>query len=214
MRFILFFLLLVSFSLEGIENSPATLYFHPRSSCSWRIKLALDYKGIPYEIITTDVREESDEYRQINPMKKVPSLTIDGKTLSQTVAILEYLEETKPEYPPLLPNAPYERSLVRQIVQIVASDIQPLQNGGVLRELESAKPWAQYWINRGFVGLEEMLKDTAGTYAVGDTITMADVFLLPQFRNARKYEVNLEPFPTIRKLEKTLEALDAFHVPL
>jgi maleylacetoacetate isomerase len=196
--------------LEGKEEDTATLYFSPASSCSWRVKFALDFKKIPYRIVETDVNKQGEEYRKINPMKKVPSLKIDGNILSQTVAIIEYLEETRPEPPRLLPANPYERSLVRQIMQIIASDIQPLQNGAVIEKFDDRELWARFWITRGFIGLEEILHMTSGTYAIGNMITAADVFLLPQIRNAHKYGVDFTPFPTLRKVEQNLECCDLF----
>jgi len=201
-------LLLMTFSVSSEESQ---LYSTWRSSCSWRVRIALQLKGIPYDYISLDSVTSDEDYQKLNPLGKVPTLCIDHHVISQSIAILEYLEETRP-FPSLLPKDPYERSQVRQIVQMIGSDIQPLQNSAVLKlfpEGESLQ-WAQHWIHKGLKGVEQMLEETAGIYCVGDEVSMADLFLIPQVGNAHRYEVDLAPFPNICRIEKRLQKHSAF----
>lgn len=186
------------------EEKEALLYYSDSSSSSKRVKWAMNYKNIAYQLVDVSPLSESEEYRKINPMKKVPALYIDGRTLSQSVAILEYLEDTRPQRP-LLPSDPYQKTIVRQLVQMIACDIQPLQNGAVLLHVDNGREWARFWIERGFKGVEVFLSQHAGTYSVGDTLTMADFFLYPQILNARKYGVDLEQYPNIFRIGKLLD---------
>ncbi|XP_008118323.1 maleylacetoacetate isomerase isoform X3 [Anolis carolinensis] len=143
-------------------------------------------------------------------MKQVPALKIDGVTLSQSLAIIEYLEETRPN-PRILPQDPKKRAQVRMISEHIASGIQPLQNLSVLQQMGDKKvDWAQRSISSGFEALERILQETAGRYCVGDEVTMADLCLVPQVYNADRYQVDLTPYPTIRRINKALLELEAF----
>ncbi|XP_064148870.1 maleylacetoacetate isomerase isoform X8 [Loxodonta africana] len=155
----------------------------------------------------------SEEFQALNPMKQVPALKIDGLTISQSLAIIEYLEETRPT-PRLLPQNPKQRATVRMISDLVASGIQPLQNLSVLKQVgqESGLAWAQKVINTGFNALEKILQSTAGKYCVGDEVSMADLCLVPQVANAERYKVEVTLYPTISRINKTLLALEAFQV--
>ncbi|KAG1935866.1 maleylacetoacetate isomerase [Pimephales promelas] len=145
-------------------------------------------------------------------MQQVPAVTIDGITLSQSLAIIQYIEETRPQ-PRLLPADPKQRAHVRIICDIIASGIQPLQNLYVIQKIGAEKvPWAQHFINRGFEALEPILKQTAGKYCVGDEISMADICLVPQVYNAERFKVDMSQFPTIIRLNQTLIEIDAFKV--
>nr|XP_016938200.1 probable maleylacetoacetate isomerase 1 [Drosophila suzukii]XP_036672949.1 probable maleylacetoacetate isomerase 1 [Drosophila suzukii] len=198
-------------------NSKPLLYSLWSSSCSWRVRIALAIKNIDYEIKPTSLtRTENDhaytdEYRKVNPMQKVPSLKIDGHTLCDSVAIMHYLEETRPQ-PALLPQDPVKRAKVREIVELICSGIQPLQNIAVLDHIgkDQGLKWAQHWINHGFQGLEKILSQSAGQFCVGDELTMADLCLVPQVRNARRYKVDLSPYPTIVRLSQELQLLNFF----
>ncbi|XP_077906729.1 maleylacetoacetate isomerase isoform X3 [Ictidomys tridecemlineatus] len=156
------------------ESGKPILYSYFRSSCSWRVRIALALKGIDYEIMPIHLTKDggqqfSEEFQALNPMKQVPALKIDGVTIGQSLAIIEYLEETRPT-PPLLPQDPKKRASVRMISDLIAAGIQPLQNLSVLKEVgqENQLPWAQKAIISGFDALERILQSTAGKYCVGD----------------------------------------------
>ncbi|KAH8417385.1 hypothetical protein KR222_009955, partial [Zaprionus bogoriensis] len=201
-----------SSSAAGGDALPVLFSFY-NSSCSWRVRIALGLKRIQYTTTPISLFEEdathcyTDEYRKINPMQQVPALYIDGHTLCDSVAIMQYLEETRSQYP-LLPEDPVKRAKVREIVQIICSGIQPLQNVGVLKYLPKGEglPWARQWINHGFQGLEKVLSESAGKYCVGDEFSMADCCLVPQVYNARRYAVNLDPYPTIVRIDQELQS--------
>ncbi|KAM4624874.1 maleylacetoacetate isomerase isoform 3-T3 [Polymixia lowei] len=145
-------------------------------------------------------------------MQQVPAVEIDGITLSQSLAVIQYIEETRPG-PRLLPTDPKRRAQVRMICDLIASGIQPLQNLYVIQKIGAEKvQWAQHFIERGFQALEPILKETAGTYCVGDEISMADICLVPQVYNAERFKVDVGQYPTIRRLNQTLQEIEAFKV--
>ncbi|XP_047650880.1 maleylacetoacetate isomerase isoform X2 [Phacochoerus africanus] len=177
------------------------LYSYFRSSCSWRVRIALALKNIDYEIVTINLIKDggqqfSKEFQALNPMKQVPALKIDGITLSQSLAIIEYLEETRPT-PRLLPQDPKKRAQVRMISDLLASGIQPLQNLSVLNQVgkENQLTWAQRVIAPGFNALEQILQSTAGKYCMGDEVSMADLCLVPQVANAERGGISLRGHP-------------------
>uniref|UniRef100_A0A5F9CQP4 maleylacetoacetate isomerase n=1 Tax=Oryctolagus cuniculus TaxID=9986 RepID=A0A5F9CQP4_RABIT len=174
-----------------MQAAKPILYSYFRSSCSWRVRIALVLKGINYETVPID-------------------LIKDG---GQQLAIIEYLEETRPT-PRLLPQDPKKRASVRMISDLIAGGIQPLQNLSVLKQVgeQNQLPWAQKVISSGFKALEQILQSTAGKYCVGDEVSMADLCLVPQVANAERYKVDLSPYPTINRINKTLLALEAFQV--
>ncbi|KGL78417.1 Maleylacetoacetate isomerase, partial [Tinamus guttatus] len=193
------------------------LYSYFRSSCSWRVRIALALKGIAYNQVPVNLlkdggQQHSAEYKILNPMQQVPALKIDGITLSQSLAIIHYLEETRPS-PRLLPQDPKKRAQVRMISDHIVSGIQPLQNVSVLERVGEKKlEWAQHYIKSGFQALEQILQHTAGRYCVGDEVSMADLCLVPQVFNAERYKVDLAPYPTIIRINKALLELEAFQV--
>ncbi|XP_062125252.1 probable maleylacetoacetate isomerase 2 [Drosophila sulfurigaster albostrigata] len=201
------------FSSSHCKNEKPILYSYCLSSCSWRVRIALGLKNISYDLkptslLKTDaVHSYTPEYRELNPMQQVPVLQIDGQTLCDSVAIMHYLEETR-QHTSILPQNPQGRAKVREIVEIICSAIQPLQNRLVLAHLgkEKSIEWAQHWITRGFIGLETVLSSSSGRYCVGDEISMADCCLVPQVFNARRYHVNLDPYPTILRINANLES--------
>ncbi|XP_036887573.1 maleylacetoacetate isomerase-like isoform X3 [Sturnira hondurensis] len=174
------------------EYGKPILYSYFRSSCAWRVRIALALKSIDYEILPVDLTKDgghqfSEEFQALNPMKQVPALKIDGITISQSLAIIEYLEETRPT-PPLLPQDPKKRVFVRMISDLITSGIQPLQNLSVLKQVgqENQLIWAQKAITSGFNALEQILQRTAGKYCMGDEVSMADLCLVPQVENAKR----------------------------
>ncbi|XP_056915213.1 maleylacetoacetate isomerase isoform X3 [Takifugu flavidus] len=154
----------------------------------------------------------TEQYKTLNPMQQVPAVEIDGITLSQSLAVIQYIDETRPG-PRLLPADPKKRAQVRMISDLIASGIQPLQNLYVIQKMGAEKmQWAQHFIDRGFRALEPILKETSGTYCVDDEISMADICLVPQVYNAERFKVDLEKYPTIKRLNQTLREIEAFRV--
>lgn len=200
--------------------SKPRLYTYFRSSSAWRVRLALAVKGVEYDAVPVNLlkgEQLSADYADVNPLRAVPALVIDGQTLTESTAIIEYLEETRPS-PPLLPNDPIGRAHTRRLAQIVVSDIQPVQNLRVLKKLDAdhqvgadgKQAWARHWIAEGFVAFEKVLEQTSGRFSVGDDVTLADLCLLPQVYNARRFGVALDPFPLLSAIESRLAELPAF----
>jgi len=198
------------------------LFTYFRSSAAYRVRIALALKGIDHEAVYVHLRrgdQRAADYAAINPMRLVPTL-IDGPTiLTQSMAILEYLEETRPE-PPLLPDDPAERARVRAFAQTVVADIHPLNNLRVLKYLkdefrigeERRDRWYTHWVTQGFAALERTLarQPRQGRFCYGDAPGMADVCLVPQIHNARRFNVDLSPYPTLVAIEEACLALPAF----
>ncbi|XP_024293134.1 maleylacetoacetate isomerase isoform X2 [Oncorhynchus tshawytscha] len=193
------------------------LHGYFRSSCSWRVRIAFALKGIefdqvPVNLIKDGGQQLTDQYKALNSMQQVPAVQIDGITLSQSLAVIQYIEETRPG-PRLLPTDPKKRAQVRMISDLIASGIQPVQNLYVLQKIGAEKlQWAQHFIQRGFEALEPILKETASKYCVGDEISMADICLVPQVYNAERFKVDVDQFPTIKRLNQTLMKVEAFKV--
>jgi len=195
-------------------NMTIVLYTYFRSSAAARVRIALELKNIKYEcrfINLLNKENLTDEYSHMNPNKRIPLLVVNGQVLSQSVAILEFLEESFPEIP-LLPKGTLERAKVRRIVEIINADIHPVQNLSVLQSLPESErsAWGRRWITRGFEVLEKELTESAGKYCFGDTVTLADVVLVPQVVNARRFKVDMDLFPVIRRIDENLDVLDAF----
>ncbi|KAJ2766725.1 Glutathione S-transferase zeta-1 [Coemansia nantahalensis] len=195
-------------------SSKPVLYTYFRSSSAARVRIALNYKGIDFESRPVNlVKGEhlAEEYARQNPASLVPLIVIDGHTLAQSVAILEYLEETRPDKP-LLPRDPAARAQVRAIVGAICSDTQPLQNLRVLKTLpeDQRATHAHNVIARGLAVVEKMLEASAGTFCVGDEVSMADCCLIPQVMNARRFGVDLSRYPHIQAIDGRASALEAF----
>ncbi|GAA6096553.1 maleylacetoacetate isomerase isoform X3 [Tachysurus ichikawai] len=193
------------------------LHGYFRSSCSWRVRIAFALKGIEYDqepvnLVKDGGQQLTEQYKTVNPMQQVPAVTIDGITLSQSLAIIQYIDETRPR-PPFLPADLQQRAQVRMISDLIASGIQPLQNIYVIQKVGEEKvQWAQHFINKGFKALESILKQTSGTYCVGNEISMADICLVPQVYNAERFKVDLDQYPTIKRINQTLMKLEAFKI--
>ncbi|CEO99226.1 Maleylacetoacetate isomerase [Plasmodiophora brassicae] len=188
------------------------LFSYWRSSCSYRVRIALALKSIPYEYVAVNLVQgcQNDETVMDSPMHQVPVLQIDDRNLHESLAIVEYLEETRPAHP-LLPTDPYLRSVARRQALMIVADIQPIQNLRVLRkQTGDAKEWATFWIENGFQALEKEVSKTAGKYCIGDNVTIADVCLIPQVYNARRFSIDMSKYPTLLRVATALEGLPAF----
>ena len=200
------------------------LYGYFRSSATYRVRIALGLKGIAWERVPVDLRapvnaQHTDEFRSLNPHGLIPVLVEGGRIHRQSLAIIEYLEETHPQ-PPLLPSAPAARAEVRALALAVACDIHPLNNLRVLNYLRTelghdenaVNAWYAHWIAAGFAPLECDAHRLSGDgrHMYGNTVTLADVCIVPQMANARRYKCDLEPYPTLRAVCAHLESLPAF----
>lgn len=197
------------------------LYGYFRSSAAYRVRIALNLKGLAYQYRAVNLlqgEQRSAEYLAINPHGLVPLLDDGGVRIAQSLAICEYLDEAYPDSPRLLPADPALRAQARSIALAIAADIHPLQNPRVGKYLqaefgvgeEGKTEWIRHWIRTGLAALERQLAESAGRYAVGDAPTLADVCLLPQVFSARRFGVDLAPYPTIVRITEALEALPAF----
>jgi maleylacetoacetate isomerase len=197
------------------------LYTYWRSSAAYRVRIALHWKGLPFETVSKHLgkgEQRGADYLGVNPQGFVPALEAGGDVLGQSLAIVEYLDEIRPS-PPLLPPDPIGRARVRSMALSIACDIHPLNNLRVLNYLKGplAQPqpavdaWYRHWVTEGFRSLEALAQrygDRAHLY--GSSVTLADVCLVPQLYNARRFEVDLAPFPALVAIGQALETLPAF----
>ena len=196
------------------------LFDYWRSSAAYRVRIALNLKGIAYEAVPVNLLEgaqRSDEYRARNPQGLVPMLEVDGLGLTQSLAIIDYLETSHP-VPRLVPEDAAERAHVLALALTVACDIHPLNNLRVLKYLsgpldqpqEARDGWYRHWVAEGLAALEAMAAPRAGRFLCGDGPTLADVCLVPQMFNARRFDVPLEAYPTLVRADAEASRLGAF----
>lgn len=198
------------------------LHTYFRSSAAFRVRIALNLKGVTAEQAFVHLHrgeQAAETFAGLNPHKLVPALEVDGRVLTQSLAIVEYLDETHPS-PPLLPVHPLDRARVRGLALAVACDIHPLNNLRVLQRLkdgmghaqEEVDAWYRHWIAVGLSGLEAQLarEPETGRFCHGDAPTLADVALVPQLYNARRFDCALSAYPTLLRIDETCLALPAF----
>jgi len=199
------------------------LYDYWRSSAAYRVRIALNLKGADYSLVPVNIlggvdEQLTDEYRRLNPQMRVPSIEVDGRVSGQSMAIIEWIEETLPG-PALLPADPWARLQARAFADVIACDIHPLNNLSPLAYLRkefgadeaAISRWYGEWIARGFRALEEMAQASAGQdFLFGEAPGLAEVALIPQMANARRFKVDLAPFPRLVAVDATCRALEPF----
>ncbi len=207
-----------------MSESGLRLYSYWRSSAAFRVRIAINLKNLPCEIVPVDLvkgggEQHSAMFKEINPQELLPVLVDGGRMIRQSMAIIEYLEEMY-EGTSLLPSTARERARARGIAQLIACDIHPLNNTRVLKYLDSEdnmpqierERWIRHWITLGFDALEDMLTNSpsTGDFCEGDLPSMADCCLVPQVYNAQRWSMDMTPWPTIRRIHATCLALPAF----
>lgn len=197
------------------------LYSYFRSSAAYRVRIALNLKDLPYDTVPIHLVKDGGhhkraEYRSVNPQRRVPALALGaGPILVQSLAIIEYLDEIQPD-PPLLPADALQRARVRAVAQIIACDIHPLNNSGTLAYLRDPldqgtgviNAWYAHWVRDGFDAIEEMIRP--GPYAFGSHVSLADICLVPQVANARRFKVPLDDYPKIVAVDAACRRIAAF----
>lgn len=214
----------MSTNLTSADAGAVRLYGYWRSSAAWRVRIALHLKGVEWRSVPVHLARDGGEQRRpeflaLNPQGLVPTLEIDGLVLTQSLAMIEYLDETRPD-PPLLPADHAGRARVRSLAQLVASDVHPLNNLRVLQylrdrlDIDDARrdAWYRHWISEGLGALEARLarEPATGRFCHGDAPGLADCCLVPQLYNARRYGCPVDDFPTLLRIDAACGELDAF----
>lgn len=206
-----------------------TLYSYWRSSCSWRVRITLNMKNVKYtykpvHLVKNGGEHLSEEFTKLNPAQRVPLLTFENfetkqvHSIAESAAICEFLEEQYP-LPSLLSKDPFQRAKIRQIYNEIQCNIQPIQNLCVLQKVEAdfkadKNEWANYWIKTGLTEVESLVQSSRGKYCVGDSVSFADIFLIPQLYNARRFKVDLSELKNLLEIEKNVSEIEEFKAAL
>jgi maleylacetoacetate isomerase len=196
------------------------LYNHFRNSAGYRARIALNLKGLAYEHVSIPLASDAHRtpaFLRLNPQGLIPALEIDGHVITQSMAMVDYLDRTYPD-PPLFPRDPFARAKVMSFALYVASEIHPLNNLRVLRHLrgevhldeDGINTWYHHWIREGFSVLEQLIADEPGPFCFGDRPTVADIFLVPQVHNARRFKCDISPYPALIAKADHCLTVDAF----
>ena len=200
--------------------NPMRLYSFFRSSAAYRVRIALNLKLVDYETVTVDLpgsAHRTAEFRELNPQATIPTLDDDGTILWQSLAIIEYLDTRHPS-PRLIPQEPVARARVQAMAQLIACEVHPLNNLRVLRYLRgelklddaAVGKWYSHWVAEAFGPLETLVGRWSGGYCYGASLSLADVYLVPQIYNARRFNCDLTPYPTLVRIAHALEQEPAF----
>lgn len=205
--------------------SNLTLHNYFRSSTSYRVRIALELKGlkytyVPVHLLNNGGEQNSPAYRQLNPSGGLPTLIHNGKAISQSFAIVEYLDEISPSPSPLFSKDPFQNAKIRQVCETINADIHPLQNLKLMQYLEKhlnlsaeqKNQWLHKWISEGLSAVETILEPFADTYCFGPTVSAADLFLVPQLFSSIRFGVDITKYPLLSKINENCLALDAFKV--
>ena len=198
------------------------LYDYWRSSAACRLRIALNLKGISFESVPISLHpdhleQKSPEYKALNPQMRVPAIEVEGEVIGQSMAILDWLDETWSD-PPILPSDPLMRLKARAFADTIACDVHPLNNTSVQAWLRdemgqdkaAIATWYAEWIHRGFAALEDRIDNTAGAFLFADYPTVAEIALIPQVYNARRFDVDLSAYPKLVAIDAACMALEAF----
>ena len=204
-------------------NNKVQLYSYYRSSCSYRVRIALHLKNIPFKYIPIHLvknggEQKSEKYKRLNPEGLVPTIVHNNQIITQSMAILHYLEDIYPS-PSLFPKEPKKKAYILSVCEIINSSIQPLQNLTVLNYLKSywgidnnkRKQWLKLWIYNGLISVEQKIKKNKfGPFVAGRNLTAAELFIIPQIYNAKRFNINLKKIPRLLSIEQTCQHLPVF----
>lgn len=197
-----------------------TLYGYYKSSTSYRVRIILNYKNIAHKhalvhLLNNGGEQKSESYKKINSFQQVPSLVHNQNTITQSMAIAQYLEDICPK-PMLIPSNSLEKAYVLQICEIINSGMQPMQNLSLLQKIKKdfsvfdTKEWCQFWLNKGLISLEKILSQRSKKFALNDEISLADVFIAPQIYSIYRFGLNLDKFPLLKNIENNTQNISAF----
>ena len=185
-----------------------TLYHYWRSSSSWRVRWGLNIKALEYQSVAVNLLEgeqKSPQFQTLNPMLQVPCLVVDGRPMAESMAILEFLDEVAPT-PSLLPGDAFQRAHIRRLAEIINAGTQPMQNLAVMKrysaDREEQQVWCRHWVEKGLAAYEDACRAQAGQFSFGDEVTLADLYLIPQCYNAKRFSIDLGSFALLEGIYK------------